>query len=327
MHASVNWASTLWFSGHVPRHALMAWKALHLKLLTRDHIIFRNSSIDERCPLCHSEKESIDHLFFRCGYSAWIWKSILRLCGFHRSLKRTLRAEEEWIRTQWRGKGQSAVIIRVAFAASIYRLWKERNRRIFDKKFNHKSVVLQQILDDVKLKVRSLNVFYDSDDRKIRMAREYKLNTDASLSDEGGGLGGTLRDSNGEVLHCFSVNTQKDEIFSLEIKAICIGVEVAKRLGITHLWIEADSNFAVNSFAKLSDPPWKNLSEISKCWKFLNTIDWKITHIWREANSVADLLSKRDYPCKSLNIPLQCIPNYLRDSISRDISGEMYLRL
>ncbi|XP_077226229.1 uncharacterized protein LOC143859397 [Tasmannia lanceolata] len=59
-HSKVPWAKTIWFVGHIPRHALIAWKAIQGKLLTRDHLIFKNISIDEKCPLCKAERESIN---------------------------------------------------------------------------------------------------------------------------------------------------------------------------------------------------------------------------------------------------------------------------
>ncbi|XP_077228449.1 uncharacterized protein LOC143861408 [Tasmannia lanceolata] len=98
------WASSVWFTGHIPRQALSAWKVLHKKLLTRDHQIFRNRVMDEGCPLCKSEKETINHLFFRCGFSAWVWRSILSRYGSRRKPKKTIQ-EEEWIRTHCRGYG------------------------------------------------------------------------------------------------------------------------------------------------------------------------------------------------------------------------------
>ncbi|XP_077249456.1 uncharacterized protein LOC143888963 [Tasmannia lanceolata] len=98
----VPWASSVWFPGHVPRQALITWKVLHMKLLTRDHPIFCNRVMDDRCPLCNSEKETINHLFFRCGFSAWVWRSILWRYGSRRKLKKTIQDEEEWLRIHCR---------------------------------------------------------------------------------------------------------------------------------------------------------------------------------------------------------------------------------
>ncbi|XP_077252334.1 uncharacterized protein LOC143891675 [Tasmannia lanceolata] len=129
---------------------------------------------------------------------------------------------------------------------------------------------------------------------------EFKLNTDASLVDEGGGIGGILRNKDGEIIHFFSKNTDGDEIFALEIQAICEGVAVAKYLGITSLWIEADSSFAVNSFNKRSLPPWKQMQSIQRAWTDLAGMKWRITHIWREGNMAADFCPRESAPLKAI---------------------------
>ncbi|XP_077221686.1 uncharacterized protein LOC143855449 [Tasmannia lanceolata] len=136
---------------------------------------------------------------------------------------------------------------------------------------------------------------------------EFKLNSYASLSDEGGGIGGIIRDSIGDAIYCFSLSIPKGEIYSLEIHAICTGVAAAMALGITKLWIEADSTFVVASVDKSSHPTWKNLPDIKKAWSYLDSIDWRISHIWREANSAANYLSKISCPYKGENIPIHSI--------------------
>ncbi|XP_077228476.1 uncharacterized protein LOC143861434 [Tasmannia lanceolata] len=244
--------------------------------------------MDDRCPLCNSKKETINHLFFRCGFSTWVWRSILWRYGSRRKLKKTIQDEEEWLRIHCRSKSQSSTAMKIAFASAIYRLWRERNLRIFEKKSNHKTRILRFILHDVLSRVNSLTLWDSNEVHKVAVANhfgyklsvkekelqfccwlqpelgEFKLNTDASLVDEGGGIGGILRNKDGEIIHVFSENNDGDEIFALEIQAICEGVAVAKSLGLTSLWIEANSSFAVNSFNKRYLPLWKKIPSIQR---------------------------------------------------------------
>ncbi|XP_077252703.1 uncharacterized protein LOC143892126 [Tasmannia lanceolata] len=156
---------------------------------------------------------------------------------------------------------------------------------------------------------------------------EFKLNMDASLTDEGGGIGGIIRNASGQVIHIFSISVDKDEIFSLEIQAICEGIGVAEKLGISNLWIETDSTFAVDSINKKTDPPWKKLDQIFKARHKLGGMNWKISHIWREANAAADFLSKRNCPFKGVDIPLEGIPEPLHQILCDDMRGKFYQRL
>ncbi|XP_077223409.1 uncharacterized protein LOC143857022 [Tasmannia lanceolata] len=71
------WASTVRFKGRYPRHSITVWKAMLNRLSTKDRICRINSAIDAKCCLCNAVPESVDHLFFKCGFTSWIWKAIL----------------------------------------------------------------------------------------------------------------------------------------------------------------------------------------------------------------------------------------------------------
>ncbi|XP_077226301.1 uncharacterized protein LOC143859506 [Tasmannia lanceolata] len=88
------WASRIWFRCHIPRHALVSWKALINGLSTTDNLHFLDSSVSRSCILCKSGLESVNHLFFQCPYSNWIWKSLLVKLGHCRNPKPDLLQEE-----------------------------------------------------------------------------------------------------------------------------------------------------------------------------------------------------------------------------------------
>ncbi|XP_077228450.1 uncharacterized protein LOC143861409 [Tasmannia lanceolata] len=207
------------------------------------------------------------------------------------------------------------------------------------------------ILDDVKTRVNSLNL---GDSKEVHTAAvanhsgytisiqekdlkfccwvppalgEFKLNTNASLTDAGGGIGGIIRNNDGEIIQFFSKNTDGEEIFALEIQAICKGLAVAKSLGINSLWIEADSTFAVNSFNKISSPLWKKIPAIYRAWSELARITWRISHIWREGNMAADLLSKRECPFKGHSTFQTRVLDDLLAVVKSDREKTMYQRM
>ncbi|XP_077249090.1 uncharacterized protein LOC143888520 [Tasmannia lanceolata] len=94
----VPWFMTVWHKGHIPKYSFTTWQAMHNRLSTRDRLCFLGSHRDLRCLLCNAGPESVNHLFFRCSYSAWIWRSILWRCGIRRKPLKTLILEENWIR-------------------------------------------------------------------------------------------------------------------------------------------------------------------------------------------------------------------------------------
>ncbi|XP_077219769.1 uncharacterized protein LOC143853959 [Tasmannia lanceolata] len=92
-----SWTKSIWFKENIPRHSIVAWKAIQGRLLTSDITFLASIGHDKSCPLCLHVVESSDHLFFRCGYSACVWHSILWRAGWRRRPLRSLVLEEEWL--------------------------------------------------------------------------------------------------------------------------------------------------------------------------------------------------------------------------------------
>ncbi|XP_077252333.1 uncharacterized protein LOC143891674 [Tasmannia lanceolata] len=98
-----SWHSTIWFSGNIPRHAFSCWQAFLSRLPTKDRLIRHGTKLPPECFLCLHSSESIDHIFFECGYSKWIWGTILKNLKIKRRIL-NLHSEEEWIRNSFKGK-------------------------------------------------------------------------------------------------------------------------------------------------------------------------------------------------------------------------------
>ncbi|XP_077226370.1 uncharacterized protein LOC143859595 [Tasmannia lanceolata] len=313
-HPVLEWTSSVWFKGSVPRQSLVTRQALSYKLSTRDRILFMNPSRETRCPLCKVNPETIDHLFFKCSFSSWIWKSILWRFTHRRNLFRTLAKEEEWIRRNFRGRGQTATAMRIAFNTAVYMIWLERNTRIFENKEVHKQRILAAALNAIRDRVLFLNLediqsgkneevsknwnfpyFYRKTDRKfcswvVPVGEMVKLNTDGALNSEGAGIGRILRDGKRNIIAMFSVDKPVEEIHGLEMEAVLHGLELAHRKNTQH-------------------------------------ICWEISHIWREANQAADYLSKPNCSIKGEDIQLVSIPPDLQNIVSLDYDGMVYSRV
>ncbi|XP_059069152.1 uncharacterized protein LOC131859432 [Cryptomeria japonica] len=70
-----------------------------------------------------------------------------------------------------------------------------------------------------------------------------------------------------------------------------IGLHMAKREGFTKVWLESDSLNTVNYLSGCTDPSWTIANLIKDCRDIINDLaDFKILHVYREGNKVADLL-------------------------------------
>ncbi|XP_077231933.1 uncharacterized protein LOC143868422 [Tasmannia lanceolata] len=156
----------------------------------------------------------------------------------------------------------------------------------------------------------------------------FKTNSNASLDKEGGGIGGVIRDNNGFLVSMFSANVEVEDILALEIHAVLEGLQLAAFLGIDKIWMEVDSKSAADVINGISKIPWRCFHRIQEIHQLLSLfLQWRISHIWREGNSVADFLSKRKCPCKGTDIPPFLSPPALLQLLDTDRSGIEFCRM
>lgn len=64
----------------LPKNSFIVWLVGHRKLLTKDILSHWNIVVeDEHCLLCGTERETIDHIFFKCCYSRDMCKLVEEL--------------------------------------------------------------------------------------------------------------------------------------------------------------------------------------------------------------------------------------------------------
>lgn len=122
-----------------------------------------------------------------------------------------------------------------------------------------------------------------------------KCNTDACAMGAPGWLkgGGLFRDSDGNFMGAFTANLGIGFAFEGELAAALLAIEIAHDRNWNKLWLESDSMYVVQIF-NTQDPqvPWKCLEKWRWVKRYLNSIHWVITHVYREANASADCVSR-----------------------------------
>ena len=74
------WKS-IWKSKTPPRVAFFAWTAACSKILTLDNLRRRGMVLVNRCWLCESDGESVDHLLLHCGAASALWNAFFAWFG------------------------------------------------------------------------------------------------------------------------------------------------------------------------------------------------------------------------------------------------------
>ena len=119
------------------RVSFFAWEASWSRLLTLDQLKRRGWNIPNRCYLCKTEEETIDHLLLFCDKARMLWNLIYSLFGvkwvMHSSIRRNLLGwHSSFVGKKWEKAWRAAPL------CLLWTIWNERIRRAFNdvKRFN-----------------------------------------------------------------------------------------------------------------------------------------------------------------------------------------------
>ncbi|KAL5711436.1 hypothetical protein ACHQM5_021892 [Ranunculus cassubicifolius] len=114
-----------------PKVAFFLWTVVRGRVLTVDKIQKRGMNMVNRCVMCKLEEETCDHLFLECSVARKIWDSLEMGCdgnlNFSLDLKRFILHNGSPALTDI-GK----LYWEFVFHATIWGIWLERNRRVFE---------------------------------------------------------------------------------------------------------------------------------------------------------------------------------------------------
>lgn len=151
----------VWFSKSIRKHAFIVWLTIKNRLTTRDKLLAWGMTTSANCPLCQRYPESKDHLFYECNFSAAVWEVILRKCNVYR-YPRFWSNELLWVIHNLKGNSFAATIKKLAWAATIYHLWRERNGRIHENVFIPQTEIISFIINDIRARVWSFKGVKDN---------------------------------------------------------------------------------------------------------------------------------------------------------------------
>lgn len=123
--------SKIWSLKHWPKINIFLWLVAHGSILTWDNLTKRGFIGLTICPLCLEEAETMNHLLNICPFSTQVWDH----CA---SIMRTSDRKRDNISTtieEWREVVFDSPILNCIWQLLpgfiLWKIWKERNRRIF----------------------------------------------------------------------------------------------------------------------------------------------------------------------------------------------------
>ncbi|XP_071708301.1 uncharacterized protein [Rutidosis leptorrhynchoides] len=158
-HNPVDWYHIVWFGNCIPRHSFMVWLLMGEKLKTQDKLQAWEtrfiSSSPLQCSLCSQIIDSHEHLFFNCSFSAQLW-------SYCASLSKVGIGGSSWkdvvssLQPVAKSKSCDVIIAKLLFGASVYYIWQERNRILFNKSSLPCDKVEKLIYSTVRLKIMAI---------------------------------------------------------------------------------------------------------------------------------------------------------------------------
>ncbi|GAV83756.1 zf-RVT domain-containing protein, partial [Cephalotus follicularis] len=162
---SIHWSNLVWYPANISKHAFCLWLAIRGAHRTLDKLSGLGIISSACCVFNCGDIESQDHLFFACSYTKQIWTQVLRKCNINRPIL-TWTEEIQWMAGQTKGNKPPQTIRKLAFGATVYHIWMERNRRIFKNRFLPVESIVHKIQCDVAGKMAGLNMPFDQVDER-----------------------------------------------------------------------------------------------------------------------------------------------------------------
>lgn len=147
----VPWFKVVWCSGGIKKHNFLTWLMVLNRYPTRDRILGWGLQKSPLCLLCGVEDESRGHLFFRCHFSWSLWS---RFCQ-----RSTLVPLPD---CNLRTSNRRRKLQLIAWQASIYFLWTERNNMLHRQIYKSPALIFSQVGQIVRNRASSFRESHPS---------------------------------------------------------------------------------------------------------------------------------------------------------------------
>ncbi|CAH8258518.1 unnamed protein product [Arabidopsis lyrata] len=151
---AVDWHEFVWFKGRILKHAFITWVAARKRLHTRDKLLRWGLLVPPHCLLCNSSDETLQHLFFDCSFSQQVWSFFSSKA--HVSPPRLFEHGLRWMKDPCQNSN-IALILKLAYQASLYLIWKERNRRLHTQIARPSSAIILDVQNTIRRRLDPLS--------------------------------------------------------------------------------------------------------------------------------------------------------------------------
>ncbi|GJX71769.1 RNA-directed DNA polymerase, eukaryota [Tanacetum coccineum] len=123
---------------------IMMWRLMWDQLPTRMNLADKDIDIPSvLCPICNNELESSDHVFFKCDTAVQLWRRVSRWCELNMPASDNISSMLSWLDTIGVYRRR---ILEVIVFATVWCIWRFRNRVVFKDSTMKKSLIFESIV-------------------------------------------------------------------------------------------------------------------------------------------------------------------------------------
>ncbi|KAF7822782.1 ribonuclease H [Senna tora] len=318
--ATTKFWKRLWKLPLLSRYKVFLWRVCWGVIPTVEALEHRGMEINEDCPMCNLETESVFHALIDCPEIQIVWV----MANFDYSSRVYHANVLEWMVVE-AGNWSDEKLCKAAVA--MYCVWERRNA----KKFSNEVIRAENLwpkverITDEHLAATLIvpnNTMMPTTLEWVKPEHPLvKLNVDAAANRDGGGyLGGLVRDSEGCCLGAFmgSVHAPNDVVL-LEALAIRKGLELALKIGCTQLLVEGDASLVI----EMLKTPCTQASALSAVCKDILSFSENFQYVsfnWvpRICNSTADYITRQARIDQKDALWIDSVPFFLSEVLSFD---------
>lgn len=124
-------SARVWVPNAPIKISFFLWVACWDKCLTIDNLIKRGFQLPNCCIMCKQEAEFVDHLLLHCEIAKKLWTTCFKAFGIQWVMPRSV---QQLLYSWWcKSKNKEALVIwKLVPHATLWAIWRERNRRTFE---------------------------------------------------------------------------------------------------------------------------------------------------------------------------------------------------
>ncbi|CAJ2646936.1 unnamed protein product [Trifolium pratense] len=345
----INWAKSIWSKDIPPSRSLLAWRVMLDKVPTDDKLSERGCNLPSMCSLCNNHSETMFHLFFQCSFAFQIW------CWLATVLEVTLHFQsmtDIWLLAEKNWSPQCKIVIKAALIHLLYAIWTARNNARFNNEMPNWKSYVSWISSNISMAGNLTNKLSSTALRDFTTLKRFnvnihppnptsikeviwqppffdwvKCNTDGAFNAATSACGGLFRNSDAAFLCGFAVNTgNASSAFSAELCGAMQAIEIAAFKNWNNLWLETDSTLVVKAFKSSSLVPWALRNRWLNCLLLTQSMNFVVSHVFREGNFCADSLANIGLTLDRLTI-WNDVPLVIKDSFEANRLGKPFFRV